>query len=831
LTKSYHFSEIASILGVNPVMKASNVLIDTLLTDSRKLLLPDSTLFFAISSPQKNANDFIPDLYRRGVRCFITDQFFKPSSLLDLAEANIIAVDDVIDALQTITGHHRHRSGCRVIGITGSNGKTIVKEWLFHLLADRFNTVCSPKSYNSQIGVPFSLWQIDEGHEIAIIEAGISESGEMGRLQKIIDPEIGIITCIGEAHASGFESKQQKAREKLSLFRSASILIYGMDDAMLHQEVKHFCETENPKLRLFTWGKHENAQLRIREVHFEKGFSQILLSYEEREIAIKIPFTDEASVFNVIICCALLIQLGILPEEISEELIMLRPVEMRLQLKEGINQCSIINDSYSNDLSSFSIAMDFLDQQKQHSKKTVILSDFAETGEASITYYRNIAEILKQRKIHRFIGVGEMMCREKAQFSGISNINFYETTDALVKEISSISFSNETILIKGARHFRFEQLTRLLQQKLHETVMEIDLQALRHNLKHYRKNLSPDTRVMAMVKAFSYGSGSFEIANLLQHAGVEYLAVAYTDEGAELRKAGIRLPIMVMSPEEAGFEQILQHKLEPEIFSFRILESFIRFLSQRHITAYPVHLKLDTGMHRLGFLKEEISHLCTLLPTLGQIRVQSVFSHLAGSDDPALDTFTLAQSELFEFMTEKIQSVLPYKFIRHLSNSGAVHRHPGLQFDMIRLGIGLYGIDTDAAVQQQLQQVATLKSSISQIKKIKAGSSVGYSRKAIAEKDMMIAVVRIGYADGYPRILGNGSGKMLVNGMLAPVVGNVCMDMTMLDITDIPALEGDPVIVFGDALPITLLATWAQTISYEILTGISQRVRRVYFQD
>jgi alanine racemase len=831
LTKGYHFSEIAGILGEKPLKQGPDSFIDTLLTDSRKLLLPESTLFFAISSPHKNANDFIPHLYRKGVRCFITDNSFRLSAYQELSEANIIVVKDVLAALQRIAGYHRHRFGCRMIGITGSNGKTIVKEWLFHLLSDRYNAVCSPKSYNSQIGVPLSLWQMNEGHEIAIIEAGISEAGEMSRLQKMIDPEIGIVTCIGEAHASGFGSKEQKAREKLSLFCNSSILIYGMDDPMLHQEALRFCAEVNPNLRLFGWGRHENAMLRIREIVFESGFSKIMLHHHGKDFEVLIPFTDDASVSNAITCCALLLILGISPMDITGELKMLRPVEMRLQLKQGINQCSIINDSYSNDLSSFSVAMDFLDQQKQHPTKTVILSDFAETGEVPHTYYRKIADILKQKEVQRFIGVGEMMCLEKEQFSEISYKAFFETTDSLIKEISSIGFSNETILIKGARHFRFEQLTRLLQQKLHDTVMEIDLQALRHNLRHYRKALSPDTRVMAMVKAFSYGSGSFEIANLLQHASVEYLAVAYTDEGAELRKAGIQLPVMVMSPEEAGFEQILSHRLEPEIFSFRMLESFVRFLAERQIVDYPVHLKLDTGMHRLGFLNEEISHLCSLLPSLPQIRVQSVFSHLAGSDDPGLDTFTFIQSELFESMSGRIQEVLPYKILRHLSNSGAVHRHPGLQYDMIRLGIGLYGVDSDSGMQQQLQQVATLQSSISQIKKLKAGDSVGYSRKAIAEKDMTIAVVRIGYADGYPRILSNGAGKMLVNGMLAPVVGSICMDMTMLDITDIPASEGDPVIVFGEGLPVSLLANWAQTIPYEILTGISQRVRRVYFQD
>lgn len=826
---SYQFSDIVSMLHASPLQQHGNPRIDSLLTDSRKLLLPGSTLFFAISSEHKDANTFIHGLYEKGVRCFVTDKNFSVAPDR-LPEASIIAVDNVVRALQQIAMAHRHQFSIPVVGITGSNGKTIVKEWLFHLVSATFNPVQSPKSYNSQVGVPLSVWQLNEGNDLAIFEAGISKTGEMNFLQQIIDPEIGILTCIGEAHAKGFKDRREKTFEKLGLFKNSRVLIYGADDGELDTAVKEFRERENPGLELLSWGRSGTALI-VKKIEKKSQRTRVDLTFQGQDFHYVIPFIDDASVSNSISCCACLLCLKMAPGDFVPLMEHLRPVEMRMELKHGMNNCTIINDSYSVDIHSLSVALDFLTRQQSAGRKTVILSDLFESGKTPGALYAQIASILEKRELFRFIGIGPRISAHAGLFNLDARCSFYETTEAFLDDLHTLSFSNETILLKGARVFRFEKISHALQQKLHETILEINLHALRHNLKVFREFLKPQTRIMAMVKAFSYGSGSFEIANLLQHAGVEYLAVAYADEGTELRKAGISLPIMVMNPEEASFEQLISNRLEPEIFSFQMLQSFRSFLALKNIKGYPVHIELDTGMHRLGFTSAEISDLCRTLADIPEISIRSVFSHLAASSDEEHDAFTKDQQSLFEEMSGSIHKAAGYDFLRHLANSGAIHRHPATCYDMVRLGIGLYGIDPVPAVQQQLQNVTNLKTTISQIKKVKAGESIGYSRKGHAEKDMMIAIVRIGYADGYPRILSNGRGKMLVQGTPAPVVGNICMDMTMLDVTGIDAAEGDEVTVFGEFLPVRLVAEWAQTIPYEILTGISQRVHRVYFEE
>jgi len=827
--QGYLFSEIVEILKKGS-FQGEDLRIDYLLTDSRKLLFPESTLFFAISTSHKNANIFIQELYKKGVRCFVVDQPLSDHDKKNLPEANIIIVENVLAALQQIAIFHRHRFNCPIIGVTGSNGKTIVKEWLYQLLNEIYNVAHSPKSYNSQVGVPLSVWSLNESHTLGIFEAGISQAGEMVRLQQIIDPEIGVLTYIGEAHAKGFASKEEKILEKLELFSKSKVLIYGADDKDLDIAVKRFVEMRNPSLKIFSWGM-KGVDLKVDKINKEAARTQISLNYKGESFSFFIPFTDDASISNAITCCSVLLYLKISIIEFTTQMELLRAVEMRMELKHGINNCSIINDSYSADLNSLSVALDFLEQQQQHTRRTVILSDFLESGQKADVLYEKIASILSKRNLFRFIGIGPRIMANAAKFSSLSNAGFFESTESFLEAAPAMEFAGETILLKGARVFRFEKISHALQQKLHETVLEISLNALRHNLNIYRRSLKPETAIMAMVKAFSYGSGSFEVANLLQHAGVNYLAVAYADEGVELRKAGISLPIMVMNPEEAGFEQLLAYKLEPEIYSFNILNAFRYFLIHHNIMNYPIHIELDTGMHRLGFIPAEIDTLCEILKDIPEINVTSVFSHLAASDNSDHDDFTKQQAKSFELMSSKIEKSLGYSFMRHLSNSGAVHRHSNLQYNMVRLGIGLYGIDSDSAVQQQLLNVSKLKTTISQIKKVAAGESIGYSRKAIAEKEMTIAVVRIGYADGYPRVLSNGSGKMLINGMLAPVIGNICMDMTMLDISGMDAAEGDEVTVFGEFLPVNVVAEWAQTIPYEILTGVSQRVRRVYFEE
>jgi len=824
---SFTFSDIATILQVQPLQQISDPVIESLLTDSRKILFPQQTLFFSLSSRQVNANDFILPLYEKGVQCFITDKTFNSHDLSKFPAANFIQVDDTLTALQTIALTHRHKFRYPVIGITGSNGKTIVKEWLSQLLNSNYNIVKSPKSYNSQVGVPLSVWQMNDTHTLGIFEAGISKPGEMEQLQKIIDPEIGLVTFIGDAHAEGFENTFQKINEKLQLFIQSRMLIYGADDALLHASVEAFKRTSNNDLRLFTWSKKDTADLFIQNVEQRPDGSIVHCVYMHNEFTFFIPFTDNASVNNAISCCCVLLCMNETLSAIRVNMSELRSVEMRLELKQGINNCSVINDSYSADINSLQIALDFLSQQQQHEKRTLVLSDLLQSGFSNEVLYKKIASILDQKKIFRFIGIGPQITANEPAFDKIADKQFFASTEEFLLNLPSLHFHDETVLLKGARIFRFEKISRVLEQKMHETILEIDLNALRNNLKIYKQHLKKDVKLMAMVKAFSYGSGSYEIASLLQHAGTDYLAVAYADEGVELRKAGIRLPIMVMNTETGGFDNLVQYKLEPELYSFNILESFHLYLQQHSINNYPVHIKLDTGMHRLGFLSSDIKALNDFLSTATHFKIRSVFSHLVASDDKVHDEFTNMQAQSFLQMAASIEKNLEYSFLKHIANTSAIHRHPDLQMDMVRLGIGLYGVDE----KQPLQNVTTLRTTISQVKNIRKGESVGYSRRGVVNKDSTIATVRIGYADGYPRILGNGSGKMLVNGQLAPVIGNVCMDMTMLDITGIPAAEGDEVVVFGQELTVVDVAKWAQTIPYEILTNISQRVKRVYFEE
>ncbi len=824
---SLRFSDIAAILNQNAVQLYSDPVIESLLTDSRKLLLAPGTLFFAINGPQKKASDFILALYEKGVRCFITDNDFSQKEIEKCAEANFIRTTDVLGALQTIAARHRHLFHYPVIGITGSNGKTIVKEWLYQLLSTDYNIVRSPKSYNSQVGVPLSVWNMNASHELGIFEAGISLPGEMQHLQKIIDPDIGIFTYIGDAHSEGFESLQQKINEKLELFRNSKVIIYCADDELLQRSIDDFKASVNKGLQLFGWSSTPGNSLLVTRIDKQENGTAIYCNYHLTEFNFFIPFSDDASIHNAITCCCVLLYLDIHVAAIAAHIFQLRPVEMRLELKEGINNCSIINDSYSADLNSLSIALDFLAQQQQHPKRTVILSDVLQSGYEENELYSKIATILERKGLYRFIGIGEQINAHAAAFDRITNKAFFQSTDDFLKNISSLHLNDETILLKGARVFRFEKISHVLEQKMHETVLEINLNALRDNLKLYKQILNKDVRLMAMVKAFSYGSGSYEIASLLQHAAVDYLAVAYADEGVALRKTGIRLPIMVMNTEEAGFNNIVQFQLEPELYSFNILHSFDLFLQQHNISHYPVHIKLDTGMHRLGFLASDTEELCSFLASSSRLKIVSVFSHLAASDEKEQDAFTKNQAALFLKIANEIEKVIGHPVIKHIANTSAIRRHPGIQFDMVRLGIGLYGVDSS----MKLQNVTTLKTTISQVKPVKKGETVGYSRKGIVDKDSVIAVVRIGYADGYPRLLGNGAGKMLLNDQLVPVIGNVCMDMTMLDITGIEAAEGDEVIVFGEKLPVSKVATWAQTIPYEILTNISQRVKRVYYEE
>ena len=829
---SYKISEIARFINADLWQNGEDVLIENLLTDSRKLLFAHTSLFFALNGIGRNGVDFIKVLYIKGVKNFVVNEHFIADAIIgEYKNANFLIVPDVLSALQKLAALHRHRFNYPIIGITGSNGKTIVKEWLTQLLTDDYNIVRNPKSFNSQTGVPLSVWKMNEDHMLGIFESGISQPNEMLQLQQIIDPEIGIITFIGEAHAEGFANLQQKINEKLLLFKNTKLLVFCIDDELLFEQIKMFTANTNPTLQLFSWSKKDTADLQIKNTTRKYNTTEIVSEYQGNEFLFSIPFTDKASVNNAIICCAVLLVLNLPIPHIIEKMRALRMLEMRLELKQGKNNCSIINDSYSSDLQSLAVSLDFFAQQNQQEKRTVIISDILESGESASSLYNKVLQLLLQNNVNRLIGIGPALTENANLFSAIKETFFYTDTESFLNNLPLHAFQQEIILLKGARVFQFEKISRLLEQKFHETLLEINFNALRHNLAVYKKMLQPGVKLMAMVKAFSYGSGSFEIANVLQHAGVDYLAVAYADEGVELKTAGVKLPVMVLNAEAAGFENMVKHALEPELYSFTILNNFIDFVKEKNITNYPVHIKIDTGMHRLGFEENEVAELCSILIKNDSVKVVSVFSHLAASGSSLHDDFTNQQTYKFGEAADQIESIIGYKIIRHIANSSAIYRHPNLQMNMIRLGIGLYGVDSNVAVQHQLQNVTTLKTTVAQIKHVKKGESIGYNRAAIAATDVKIATVRIGYADGYPRLLSNGVGKMMVNGNSAAVIGNICMDMTMLDVTGMQVFEGDEVIVFGEEPNVSTIAGWAQTISYEILTNISQRVKRVYFEE
>jgi alanine racemase len=806
----------------------TNSSIKNLLIDSRKLSNAETSLFFALKGERHDGHAYINDLYEKGVRNFVVSTL--PQNQNSLKDSNFILVNDTLLALQQLASFHRQQYKIPIIGITGSNGKTIVKEWLYQLMREDKNIVRSPKSFNSQVGVPLSVWQIEKENDLGIFEAGISKPHEMRMLQNIIQPTIGLITNIGQAHDENFENQKQKVDEKLKLFSGAETLIYCKDYFLVHEEI-----TNNKSLRdlkVFTWSKKLRADLLVGRITKSTADTEIQGIYKNDFISITIPFTDEASIENAIHCWSLLLYLGYENELISVRMRLLSPVAMRLELKEGVNNCSIINDSYNSDLGSLAIALDFLNQQKQHPKKTLVLSDILQSGQNDETLYREVAELIHKKGISRLIGIGEGISGQQHQFS--IEKSFFKTTTDFLQQYNNSFFRDETILLKGARAFGFEAISKVIQQKAHETVLEINLNSIVHNLNYFRSKIKAETKIMAMVKAFSYGSGSFEIANILQFHRVDYLAVAYADEGIELRKAGITMPIMVMNPEEQSYDAMIQYHLEPEIYSFRVLSLFEETLkrTERHNQKpIPIHIKLDTGMHRLGFEENEVNELIVRIKNNKNLTVKSIFSHLAASDEPEHDDFTWLQIKKFNAMSDAIKIHFAYPILKHILNSAGISRFPDAQFEMVRLGIGLYGIGANESEQAQLQNVSTLKTSISQIKNIPANETIGYSRKGVSKNDMQIATVPIGYADGLSRKLSNGKGKMMVKGKAAPIVGNVCMDMCMIDITDIKANENDEVIVFGDANPITNVANDIGTIAYEVLTNVSRRVKRVYYQE
>lgn len=797
-----------------------------LCTDTRKIIDPDLTVFFAIVA-QKDGHAFILDAYAAGVRTFIiSDAAFAGKQ----TDAQYLLVNDMVVALQWFARIKRDESSMKVIGITGSNGKTVVKEWLNQLLAPDYAIVRSPKSYNSQIGVALSVWEINSQHTLGIFEAGISQPNEMPALEAMIQPEIGILTNITGAHDEGFHSRTEKLQEKLQLFSKVEWLIYSPD------YLQGLKVSELPGKKQFSWSPALQASLHAANtnpVDLQVVSNQLLhnkrlltATYKGEEITCMVPFTDAASTENAIICWATLLCMGYAPELTAERIAGLAPLDMRLALKSGINHCALIDDSYSADIASLNIALDFLQQQNTDLQKTVILSDIPQTGRDVQELYTEVAALLKSKNVERMIGIGTAISTAKALFP--KNASFYPNTEAFTAAYKSADFHNETILIKGARAFGFERISKLLSQKVHDTVLEIDLSAMVDNLNFYRSKLKPGVKVMAMVKAFAYGAGSFEIANLLQYHQVDYLAVAYADEGVALRNAGISMPIMVMSPEPSAFDLLIQYRLEPELYSLEILEAFAAAIQTG--VKYPVHLKIDTGMHRLGFDGADLPGLAEALKELKNIKVISVFSHLAASDNAALLDFTDSQIERFSQAAELIEWVLRYPPLRHILNTAGVTTRPDAQMDMVRLGIGLYGYD--AALQNnELRTVGTLKTTVTQVKELAAGETIGYNRTGQLTNKGTIATVKIGYADGYSRAFGNGVGHMRINGVEVPTIGSICMDMCMLDVTGLAVNAGDEVVVFDATLDIAQLAQQIHTIPYEILTNISQRVKRVYFYE
>lgn len=800
---------------------ADDLPIQYLITDSRKLTINKAAVFFAIKGLHHDGHWFLQELYFKGIRQFVVENPVDPSQF---PEANILQVNSSIGALQLLAAAHREQFDIPIVGITGSNGKTIVKEWLSQLLFPQMKVVKSPKSYNSQIGVPLSVWQLNNVHEIGIFEAGISLPGEMTKLQKVMKPGIGIFTNIGTAHDEGFKDRREKILEKAQLFESSDKIIYCSD----HKEIKEVLEEKFPPDRLLSWGTQAESKFKI--MHLAKGSrsSIMRIAYERNEIEFTLPFRDDASIENCMHCVIFLLQESFAPAYIQQQINLLDNISKRLELKQAINECYLIDDSYNNDFAGLQIALDFMGQQKQKEKKTVILSDLLQTGLKEEILYKNVARLLKQRGVAKLIGIGSAISKNSVCFD--IPADFYQNTEAFLESLEKKHFEKELILIKGARDFRFGRIVNLLQQKMHGTVLEINLDALTNNLNFYRSKLAPGTKLMVMVKAFAYGSGSQEVANLLQYHRVDYLAVAYADEGVVLRENGITIPIMVMNAAPANFPQLIRYQLEPEIYSMTQLRSWLNFVKNEE-KGVLVHLKLDTGMHRLGFEIPDLEALIAMINSNRELQIASIFTHLAGSDEALHNDFSHRQASNFSEMTAAILAQTGIRPLLHILNSPGIIRFPEYHFDMVRLGIGLYGVEVNKMFQQQLIPISTLKTHISQVKHIKKGESIGYGRKGMAKTDITIATIAIGYADGFNRKFSNGKGHVLVKGKEAPVIGNVCMDMTMIDISGIHAEEGDEVIIFGKERSISSLAAEIDTIPYEILTNVSERVKRIFFSE
>ena len=824
----YTIEQIREILKAKGRIVAPESRVSRLLTDSRSLSFPEETIFFAIKTKHGDGHNYVKELYKRGVNNFVVNSI---DSFKELDRANFIIVDDSLKALQALATYHRSLFDIPVIGITGSDGKTIVKEWLYQLTAGNYNVTRSPRSYNSQIGVPLSIWKLNSESTLGIFEAGISRVQEMDNLQQIINPTIGIVTNISSAHQENFSTMQEKCLEKLSLFRKCEIVIYNADDTLLAN-----CVTRShlPSREIAWSRKDPERPLYIKSVEKDDTGTTIRYNYLTIENSYRIPFLDDASIEDSISCLAAALYLMIPADVIAERMAQLEPVAMRLEVKEGKRGCVIINDSYNSDTASLDIALDFMERRSStmpHLKRTLILADIKQTGESAQTLYRIVLQYLEERKIEKFIGIGKDINSQASKFRKSDiECHFFGTTEELLASHILRDMCNECILIKGSRTFHFEDVSEALEKKVHQTILEVNLNALRDNLNRYRNNLNPETKSVCMVKASAYGAGALEVGRTLQECNVDYLAVAVADEGAELRREGITTGIIVMNPEPSSYNTLFDNKLEPEVFSFGMLKSLIHAACHEGITDYPIHIKIDTGMHRLGFLPEEIPLLIDTLKRQSALTPRSVFSHFAGSDSPAFDDFTKRQMQRFETAAGMLQGAFTHKILRHICNSAGTERFSEAQYDMVRLGIGLYGI-SPIGEDTTLRPISTLKTIILQIHDVPAEETVGYSRKGTLTRNSRIAALPIGYADGLNRKLGNGRGYCMINGKRAPYIGNICMDVCMVDVTDIECNEGDRVEIFGNNLPVNTIAEWLDTIPYEVLTSVSNRIKRVYYSD
>ena len=838
---TYTIEKVATLIGARRY-GSREAQIRWLLTDSRSLCFPEETLFFALKTKRNDGHRYIDDLYRRGVRNFVVDTV--PAQADErYPQTNFLKVVDTRAALQRLAERHRDEFDIPIVGITGSNGKTMVKEWLYQLLLPSRHVVRSPKSYNSQIGVPLSVWLLNEESRIGIFEAGISEPGEMLALHDIIQPTIGVFTSLGNAHQENFRSLEEKCMEKLQLFHGAKVVVYDSDNDTISRCIRR----SGYKGEKIGWSReNQSAPLYISSITSSASITSVFYSFKGVQGQYHLPFIDEASIECSFACAAVALYLGVTPEDLDARMQQLEPVAMRLEVKEGQHGCTLINDSYNSDINSLAIALDFMNRRPEHQgrSRTLILSDIDQSGEDPHSLYDKVMRLAESRGINKFIGIGKEIKEyvKGAIPSSSCELHAFITVGDFLASALFRNLHNEVILLKGGRRFGFEQITELLEQKVHETILEVNLNALVDNLNYFRSFLKPETKMVCMIKADGYGAGAVEIAKTLQDHHVDYLAVAVADEGVTLRKAGITSSIMVMNPEMTAFKTMFDYDLEPEVYSFRLLDALIKAARKEGITGWPVHIKLDTGMHRLGFNigtnegeRDEIDELIDRLTHQQAVIPRSVFSHFVGSDSDDFDRFSARQFELFQKGSSRIQQAFSHQILRHMDNSAGIEHFPERQMEMCRLGIGLYGVDPyvlpHSSHLSPLKCVSTLKTTILQLRHVPKEETVGYSRKGVLTRDSIIAAIPIGYADGLNRHLGRGRCYCLVNGQKAPYVGNICMDVAMIDVTDIPCQEGDTVEIFGDHLPVAVLAECLDTIPYEVLTGISNRVKRVYFQD